>query len=48
MSPSAVLPNSARERAGRLLWDRLLAPTLGENDPETDEQDDEERPDEAA
>jgi hypothetical protein len=45
LAPLNTLPDAARERAGRLLWDRLLRPI---DDPETDEQDDEERPDETA
>jgi hypothetical protein len=44
-APSPVLPDAARERAGCLLWDRLLRLI---DDPEPDEQDEEARPDEAA
>jgi hypothetical protein len=35
LSPSPGLPDAARERAGRLLWDRLLAPT--DEDSESDD-----------
>jgi hypothetical protein len=47
-SPSAVLPLEARQAAWDALWRRLLAEPPRDDAPEPDEQDDEERPEEAA